>query len=201
MNLTRREAVARLALLLGATTLSPRLLSAGIREQTEEEAPPFSTPDKIALLDEIGDTIIPPTDVPGAKATGIGAFMAMMVHDCYKPRDRAVFKAGLGRLADEFGARHGKPFLNAPAAERTEFLNGLDQAQRAYIAERRKTGNSKDDDESEPPHYFRIMKELTILGYFSSEIGCTQALRFVEIPGRYDGAMPYKNGDHAFSRG
>ena len=74
-------------------------------------------------------------------------------------------------------------------ASRTAFLNELDREQKAYT-------DKKTSDQ--PPHYFRMMKELTILGYFSSEIGCTQAVRFIEVPGRYDGAAPYKKGDRAF---
>jgi hypothetical protein len=48
---------------------------------------------------------------------------------------------------------------------------------------------------SDPEHYFSLMKELTIIGYFSFEIGCTKALRYVEAPGAYQGEVPYKKGD------
>jgi hypothetical protein len=48
-------------------------------------------------------------------------------------------------------------------------------------------------------HYFRMMKELTLLGYFTSEIGSTQARRYVPVPGRYEGCIPYKKGDKAFA--
>jgi len=40
-----------------------------------------------------------------------------------------------------------------------------------------------------------MMKELALLGYFTSEIGATQALQYVESPGRYDPCVPYKAGD------
>jgi hypothetical protein len=50
-----------------------------------------------------------------------------------------------------------------------------------------------------PTHYFRMMKELTLLGYFTSEIGCTQAQRYAETPGRYDPCVPYKAGDKAWA--
>jgi len=57
------------------------------------------------------------------------------------------------------------------------------------------TGDSHD----EPAHYFRMMKELTLLGYFTSEIGCTQALRYAETPGRYDPCLPYTPGERAWA--
>ena len=49
---------------------------------------------------------------------------------------------------------------------------------------------------TDPPNrYFRMMKELALLGYFTSAIGATQALRYVEQPGRYDPCVPYKPGE------
>ena len=50
-----------------------------------------------------------------------------------------------------------------------------------------------------PAHYFRMMKELALLGYFTSEIGCTQAQRYVESPGRYDPCVPYTPGEKAWA--
>ena len=50
-----------------------------------------------------------------------------------------------------------------------------------------------------PAHYFRMMKELAMLGYFTSEIGCTQALRYVEMPGRFDPCVDYSPGDRAWA--
>jgi hypothetical protein len=50
-----------------------------------------------------------------------------------------------------------------------------------------------------PNHYFRMMKELTLLGYFTSEIGYTQAQRYVESPGRFDPCVPYQAGEPAWA--
>lgn len=50
-----------------------------------------------------------------------------------------------------------------------------------------------------PAHYFRMMKELALLGYFTSEIGCTQAQRYAETPGRYDPCLPYKAGEKSWA--
>lgn len=192
MNMTRREALMKMAVALGATVAGPRLLAAAF-----QPGPPVGfTPADLALLDEIGDTIIPPTDVPGAKATGIGAFMAMMINDCYEADEQAVFKAGLKRLPADYAAKHGEPFLTGQPAKRTAFLNELDREQRAHTSrirkERREAGLPENGG---APHYFRLMKELTLLGYFTSEIGCTQALRYAEVPGSFNGDAPYVKGD------
>jgi len=66
----------------------------------------------------------------------------------------------------------------------------LDAEQKDYMK------NKKPED---PSHYFRMMKELTMLGYFTSEIGCKDARRYIETPGHYDGNLPYKKGDKAFA--
>ena len=50
-----------------------------------------------------------------------------------------------------------------------------------------------------PAHYFRMMKELALLGYFTSEIGYTQAQRYVESPGRFDPCVPYTPGEKAWA--
>jgi hypothetical protein len=43
------------------------------------------------------------------------------------------------------------------------------------------------------------MKQLTLLGFFTSEPGATKALRHIAVPGKYDGALPYKKGDKAWA--
>ncbi len=81
-------------------------------------------------------------------------------------------------------------FMKINEKQRLELLVKLDQEQKAYMKNKKK---------EEPSHYFRMMKELTMLGYFTSEIGCTKARRYVESPGKYDGCVPYKKGDKAFA--
>lgn len=186
--MNRRESIIRLATLMGSTVLGPRLLQ-GAWDAAETGGAGSASPADLALLDEIGDTIIPATDVPGAKAVGIGAFITMMVRDCYEADQQTAFQAGVGGLVQRFRVRHGRAFVGAPADTRTAFLNDLDREQQAYTK-----GKTKD----QPDHWFRGVKELTIIGYFSSEIGCTQAIRFTEVPGSYDGNVPYKKGDRVW---
>jgi len=185
MTLTRREAVIHLATLMGATVVGPRLSAANF---VATQAHGF-TAAEIVLLDEIGETIIPATDVPGAKAVGIGTFLAMMMNDCYTPAEQQMFKDGLRQLDASHTQRFGADFLSGTAANRTALLNDLDREQRQH---------HQDLPAGSPPHYFRVLKELTILGYFSSEIGATQALRYAEVPGQYDGNAPYRRGDRAW---
>ncbi len=209
MTVTRREAIIRMAIMMGATVVGPRLLAVEFgQDSSAPKSPPAASPgtfsaDEIALLDEIGETIIPATTVPGAKAVGIGSFIAMMVTDCYHPNEQAAFRAGLHGIPTAYEARYGETFLTGSPANRTAFLNELDREQRAYSARQkerkkfiRENAAAQESSEStgEIPHYFRVMKELTILGYFTSEIGSVDVLGWVEVPGRFDGNVPYAKG-------
>ena len=187
-DITRREAIARLAVVMGGALIGGNTWLRGETIAGKTLANNFSAAD-IALLDEIGDTIIPSTDTPGAKATHIGAFMVMMVRDCYDDAHHAAFHAGLAKIGTACRAKFGRDFLSATPAERTALLNELDAEQKLHTATMRT---------DEPAHYFRMMKQLTLLGYFTSEIGATQTLRFVEVPGSFDGNAPYKKGDRAW---
>lgn len=76
----------------------------------------------------------------------------------------------------------------------------------AYLPDQRKENAPSPDASAapavtaEPPaHYFRMMKELALLGYFTSEVGCTQAQRYVESPGRFDPCVPYTPGEKAWA--
>ena len=74
--------------------------------------------------------------------------------------------------------------------ERTKFLQQLDAERKEYQSKKK---------QEDPNHYFQMMKQLTLSGYFSSEIGATQALRHVAVPGKYDGCMSYQKGDKAWA--
>ncbi len=188
LKMNRREAVWRIALLMGGAMVGSEVLLRGQTLADTKSAPGFS-PNELTLLDGIGDTIIPETQIPGAKAVQIGAFMAMMVTDCYNDQQHAVFRDGLVKIDAAANARFGHAFLQCTPGQRTDLANALDAEQRTRFSK-----NPKDD----PVHYFRMMKELTVLGYFSSEIGCTQAVRYIEVPGAFHGDVPYKKGDPAW---
>lgn len=189
--MNRREAISRVSLLLGGTIIGANIFLEGCTPADKKYGggAAFSDND-IRLLDEIADTILPETSTPGAKAAGVGTFMTVMVNDCYTKDDQKIFRDGMNTLNEEFSKKYHKSFVDGTPEERHALLVELDKAQLDY------TKNKKSD---EPAHYFRMMKELTLLGYFTSEVGATQALRYVESPGRYDGCIPYKKGDRAWA--
>ncbi|MGH7529259.1 MAG: gluconate 2-dehydrogenase subunit 3 family protein [Gemmatimonadales bacterium] len=175
--------------LVGGTGLleaAERVLPAVRTRITHQGVGPF-TPEDVALLDEVAETILPETETPGAKAAHTGAFMALMVTDSYYDRDQAVFREGMEKIG-------AAGFMAMTPAQRLAHLEQLDRERKAYRDARR-----RGDDDDTPEHYFHMMKELAMLGYFTSEIGCKQALRYVEAPGRYDPCVPYTPGERAWA--
>lgn len=186
--MNRREAVQYISLLLGGTLVGSNVFLSGCKTETATKMA-FTDDDK-AYLNEIADTILPATATPGAKAALVGPFMTVMVNDCYEEKDQKIFHEGMGKLNDFAKKNYGDVFMKIDPQKRHDLLVKLDGEQKEYMK------NKKKED---PSHYFRMMKELTLLGYFTSEIGCTQARRYVERPGKYEGTIPYKKGDKAFA--
>ncbi len=193
--MNRREAIQRVAVLMGGSLFGADSLLANHIDWDAIDTLDYSkgiglfSKAQIKLMNEIADTILPTTSTPGAKAAKVGQFMAVMVSDCYEPADQKIFVDGLATIQVDSKKKYGKPFQKCSPQQRHEFLVALDQEQKAYAASHKK---------EDPPHYFKLMKDLTLFGYFTSEIGCTQALRMVEIPGRYEACVPYAKGDRAW---
>ena len=209
VRLTRREAAQRVAALLcGAALVGGDRLFAFSFEPAEIEramaqgAGAFTAAD-VALLDEIAETILPETSTPGAKAAKVGAFMALMVSEAYDERARQVFQQGLRQLDDACRQAHNVPFMQASAAQRLSLVETLDREQHAVMEDRapkrRVRAPAAVAASDELAHYFRLMKELTLLGYFTSEIGYTRAMRYLESPGRFDPNAPYAPGDRSWA--
>jgi hypothetical protein len=202
----RRELLKTIALLTGGVVIGGDIFLSGCNTNTSG-GPGFSAAN-IALLDEVGETIIPTTSTPGAKAAKIGEFMKVIVTDCYNEAQQKVFMDGMAGLDAACKKASGKTFLDSNADERKAFLIALEKEAKEYNKARdekekeaREKAKASLDPNfvSAPSHYYTMMKQLTLWGYFSSEIGSKQALRWLPIPGKYDGAFPYKKGDKAWA--
>lgn len=202
----RRELLKMIALLTGGVVIGGDVFLSGCKTPPKKDA--GFTAENIALLDEVGETIIPATDTPGAKATNIGAFMQTMVTDCYTQAEQDVFYKGFGQLDEACEKANGKSFMDCSAEQRKSFLLTLEKEAKDYNIQRddkdkvsrenaRKTNSP--DFVGAPSHYYSMIKQLTLLGYFTSEIGSKQALRWVPVPGKYIGDFPYKKGDKAWA--
>lgn len=189
--MNRRDALNRVALILGGTVVGGAAFLEGCKSGGDKLAVglPFSA-ENISFLDEVAETIIPTTNTPGAKAAKVGEFMNTMVVDCYTEGDQKVFVEGLQKIEDASQKKSGKSFMASSPEEKKALLTEIDKQLKDY---------NKNKKEGEPNHYFGLMKQLTLLGYFTSEVGATQALRYVAIPGRYEGCIPYTKGEKAWA--
>lgn len=190
--MNRREALKSVALMMGGTVIGAQAFLSSCQSEQENvvKINDLFTDKDVILMNEIGETIIPTTDTPGAKAADVGSLIALLVLDCYTPEDQKVFKDGLATVQKDFEKQYNHSFIEGKPEEKHAFLSKLNNELEPYR-------NSKKKDD--PEHYFRMLKELTLLSYFSSEIGSTQALRYIETPGRYEACIPYKKGDRAWA--
>jgi len=203
----RREAVKYISILLGGTVIGADAFLTGCKTKTGKRTT-FSQ-DDIAYLNEIGETILPQTATPGAKAANVGAFMTVMVNDCYEEGDQRAFMDGMDKLNDASNKKFKDDFMKITPQQRHDLLVDLDKESKDYQkdvnkfnseeskkeTEETRKGNLKYKKQYKSSHYFTMMKQLTLLGYFTSEVGLTKAVRYVPVPGRFDGCIPYKKGD------
>lgn len=192
--MNRREALSRVAIIMGGNVLGAEAFLSGCT--TAKTGLVFSAED-IAFLNEVGEVIIPATKTPGAKEANVGAFMSVMVRDCYDEKNQNIFMEGMRKLQfKEAKAKIGKSFMEANSKERHDLISALDKEVQANKEAKKASGDKKTGNEK---HYFTMMKELTLTGFFTSEVGATKALRYVAIPGRYEGCVPYAKGDKAWA--
>jgi len=195
--MNRREAVGRAAFLLGGA-ITFNSLGAFAEGVMPVNNLPFDA--KLLNLEEdlvaeIADTFIPDRkDVPGAKAAGIGPFIVMMIQDCYTSDIQEHFAKGLKTIEEVSNATFQKSFKALTLSER-ESIFKLFKAE----AEAQKKNRSSSNGAIAPPHFFQLVSELTYLGYYTSEIGATKALRYVHIPVRYDSCVPLQPGQKAWA--
>lgn len=130
-----------------------------------------------ALVDQISEMIMPATDTPGARAAGVTDFVDVIVGEYYRDDDRAAFLRGLADVDSRAQADFSKGFLELSEPQQTAILTGLDAEARAMPP-------------GSPTPFFGRIKGLTLYGYYQSEVGYTQELHGVFMPGRYDGAAP-----------
>lgn len=177
----RRDLLATASIFLGAELVAPLA-----RAFAADAAPGFTasqaqfTPDQRAQVSAISERIMPTTDTPGAITAGVPAFIEMMLADWYSPQERDDFMNGLGVIEGQAWVQYEKSF---PAL--------TPQQQDAILTMALQAGLGGD--------FFNHCKQLTILGYYTSEVGCKQERVYVPVPGHYDGKYPYAQVRRVFS--
>ena len=190
--MTRKEALSHITLLLGGSIVGAELFLSGCSNGPDQisKALDFSK-SNLMFLDEVGETILPATAAsPGAKEAMIGEFMKTYVTDCYEIPNQEIFMEGIGRINQAADKAFNKQFIDLDAKQKHELLVSIDKEATEY---------RKKMKEGDPEHYFSLIKQLTLFGYFTSKPGATKALRYLPVPGRYEGCIDYKKGDKAWA--
>lgn len=165
--MNRREALKRAVLLLGGALSTSTLAAINRWESRDMPAGGLNlTAAQRQILAAVAEMILPETDTPGAKTTGVPAFVEMMVNDCYRAPEQNNLVEGLTNLEKA-------NFLNQNSAERTATLRKLEA-----------------DTIAGRPHavapFWTLMKDLTLLGYFTSEAGIKASYVYEPIPGKLE---------------
>ena len=182
VDIDRREALRRAALVLGGILSAPTI--AGVLAGCESRHADATTYRARALTDEqlelvatMAEHILPETDTPGARAAGVPRFIDTMLAEYYPATDRESFVKGLQEVDARASTLAGKSFLRASSAQQRGLLEAMDRETFASPA-----------GPSAP--FFRRLKELTIVGYYTSQVGATRELAYSRVPGRFSGCVP-----------
>jgi hypothetical protein len=179
--LSRKEALKRISLMIGGAVSAP-VASAflkGVRVRTTNHI--NFTAEQEKLLSVIADIIIPETDTPGASDAGVVRFISDMVFGMYSDEERNSFMDQLSSFR-----------LSAISELGTAFLSGTKEIQKDYIYKIHETAYSTHAEHGAPWSFIRTMKELTIVGYFNSEVGMTRVLQYTQTPGEYRACISFE---------
>jgi hypothetical protein len=182
----RRELISLIAALTGAVFIGSDALRAA-RSSKEEQAS-YSDAD-LRLFDELAETILPRTDTPGAKDAAVGQFIAGYSAARYEPAHIAILKNGISEINARMQALHGVTFVQASPVQKRSLLVTIDGQAKHYLQV------TDRETRERAPHYFTLFKQMTLFGFFTSELGASRVARYRPVPGKYKGCIPYRQGE------
>lgn len=203
------------------------VLAGCARERGTAWVPRTLTPGLRDTVSAIAEAIIPATDTPGARAVGVDQFIDAMLTDYYAPADRDRFLSGLVRVEAQSRRAYGRGFNELSADQQSAMVRDMDHVafkeppgtagwpsrsgeppasvRKGDVATEQGVGANPqeaatvapDPEDIGPQSFFRMMKELAVVGYYTSQAGQTQELRLTPW-GQYRD-IPYKPGTPAWA--
>ncbi len=141
-----------------------------------------------ATVTTITELIIPETDVPGAKGTKVNEFIDLLLTDWFDEPDAKHFLTGLGQVDAESRKSFGADFINCNPTQQTQQMKQMDDEAMGYARAQRLA--AKSHTSPPPSNFFYTLKKLTLVGYYTSEIGFEKELGKSIIPPGHDGCAP-----------
>lgn len=196
----RRELLKGIGLLLGGS-ISPAVASAVLADDVRLDAPgqrqlQTLSADEDRLVTAIAETIIPATDTPGAKGARVNEFIDLLLSEWFEREETERFLAGLADLDSRSRAETGQPFADLGPDRQLALLQPLERE----ASEARAAARNGGSDPNKGLSFFSSMKELTLVGYYTSEIGMTQELLMPEITSTFSGCVPFDEIGRSWSR-
>jgi hypothetical protein len=188
-RMNRRELIERVAWLMGGAISAPAVLgvlSGCSPKPGSSWQPLFLSKEEGAIVEEVADLILPGGGTPGAREVGVPAFIDVILKDAYPTEDQARFVSGLKDFDAEAQRVHGKPFLELDATRRLAFLQHAHDT--AAEIERTQQQDMLASQRKRP--FVLMMKELTLLGFFTSQAGATKVLQYEPVPGGFQACIP-----------
>ena len=174
-DLTRREAIKRAAIFFGVA-LSPSIVRGALEAASNPLPPPTGNPlsaTQRAVLSAAVERILPHTDTPGAIDVGVPAFVEVLYGSYFTSDERLQLERGLKRLDEISQSAHRRSFVEASAEQQDDAVRSL-------------AGSTDAADKL----CFQQLRQLTLVGYFTSKPVGTTVLQYDPVPGRYQGDIP-----------
>lgn len=204
--MNRRELLQCAAVLIGGVSASrlgfalseeQRVYLAAAPDYIDREGD-YLTPPQRKIIAAMTEVIIPRTDTPGAIDANVPRYIELMYAQWLNEPERAIFEAGLAAMEKDVSAEYGTSFDQLSPQQQLEIMEELEDA--ASDHSWYDFANVQRNFISDAPFICQI-KELTVWGFFTSEIGATQVLRHNPMPMRFDGNIPLEPGESTWSSG
>ena len=190
--MNRREAIQRASLVLGYALTGPAIVGVlqGCKASPElTYKPVFFSQDQALLISELSEIIIPKTSTPGAKDAGVPGFIDQMLKEIYTKEHQDNFLKGLAEFDADAEKEYGDQFASCTPEQRTALVKIHHDAAFAKGVEGGSSGWWNAGSGGDKPFLLKV-KELTILGFFTSEPGATKVLQYNQVPGPFKGCVP-----------
>lgn len=185
ITIDRRDALAGIVTMFGASLFAPIARAAGQQVVPISDGPPSApvfNAEQRALMTALSERVMPTTDTPGAITAGVPGFIEKLLADWASPNDRKPILAGLDAIGARAQADYKVVGSKATPAQHDALLT---------LAMEDKLPGGSD--------FFEKFRQLVVTGYFTSEVGITQEREYLPVPGRYDGAFPFSQVNKVYS--
>lgn len=146
-------------------------------EPTLDWTPDYLTTDEALLVSDISERIIPKTDTPGAREALVDRFIDANIADNFTPEQQNLFRIALVAFDEKAEASYSRKFIDLQPEIQDEVLQSMADEAKGH--------------KGDLPHIFTVLKDMTVFGFFTSQVGAMACLKYDPIPGDYQGCIDY----------